>query len=171
MGRIFFFMLWMLAVATTGNGQELSRKERQVQKEEEIRQLIESQEFCFIARSVTPMAGPRIDLTSRYDLAVDSTRVEAWLPFFGRAYRAEYGGGEGGIKFKEEAEEIDIQYNKRKKIYRISMNVDTDKDNYRVLITAGLSGYADVNITSNNRQSVSYYGVIEPLEEEKELPE
>jgi len=168
MSRIFFLIAWMLAVTTLVNGQELSRKEQKAQKEQEIKQLIESQQFRFIARAVLPMSGPRIDLTSTYDLTVDSTMVEAWLPFFGRAYQAEYGGRDGGIKFKEEVEKIDVTYNKRKQIYQINMDVDTDKDNYRVRITAGLSGYGDVSINSNNRQSISYYGIIEPLEKKKE---
>ncbi|MEN6456010.1 MAG: DUF4251 domain-containing protein [Prolixibacteraceae bacterium] len=168
MSRIFFLVAWMLVAATVAGGQELSRKDQRDQKEQEIKQLIDSRQFRFVARAVLPMSGPRIDLTSTYDLELDSMMVEAWLPFFGRAYHVEYGGRDGGIKFKEEAEKIDVTYNKRKKIYQINMDVDTDKDNYRVRISAGLSGYADVSISSNNRQSISYYGIIEPLGKKKE---
>lgn len=167
MGKIFLLVAWMLTTAMAAGGQELTRKEQRDQKEQEIKQLIESRQFRFLARAVLPMSGPRIDLTSTYDLQLDSTTVEAWLPFFGRAYHVEYGGRDGGIKFKEEVEKIDVDYNKRKKLYRISMDVDTEKDNYRVHISAGLSGYADVSISSNNRQSISYYGIIEPLEEKE----
>lgn len=166
MHRIFFLTAWMLAIVTLVNGQELSRKEQRAQKEQEMKQLIDSHQFRFIARAVIPMSGPRIDLTSTYDLTLDSTMVEAWLPFFGRAYHVDYGGGDGGIKFKEEAEQMDIRYNKRKKMYQIDLKVDADKDNYQIRISAGLSGYADVSINSTNRQAVSYYGIIEPLEEE-----
>lgn len=167
MARIVILTVWMLAVAATASGQDLSRKERQAQKEQEIKERIDSLKFRFVARAVIPMAGPRIDLTSSYDLSVDSNMVEAWLPFFGRAYHVEYGGSDGGVKFKERADKIDVSYNKRKKLYAISMEVDTDKDNYRIRISAGLSGYADVQINSNNRQSVSYYGIIEPLKKDK----
>ena len=168
MSRIFLLVVWMLTLSILANGQELSRNEQRVQKEQEIKQLIDSRQFRFVARAVLPMSGPRIDLTSTYDLELDSTMVEAWLPFFGRAYHVEYGGRDGGIKFKEEAEKIDVTYNKRKKMYQINMAVDTEKDNYRVRISTGLSGYADVSISSNNRQSISYYGIIEPLKKKKE---
>lgn len=168
MSRIFVLIVWMLAFPTLVDAQELSRKEQRAQKEQEIKQLIDSRQFRFVARAVLPMSGPRIDLTSTYDLKLDSTMVDAWLPFFGRAYYVEYGGRDGGIKFKEEAEKIDVTYNKRKKIYQIKLDVDTDKDHYRLRISAGLSGYADVSISSNNRQSISYYGIIEPLREKKE---
>ncbi len=168
MSRIFFLVIWMLAVIPLASGQELSKKEQRAQKEQEMKQLIDSLQFRFIARSVIPMSGPRIDLTSVYDLEMDSSKVEAWLPFFGRAYHVEYGGRDGGIKFKGEAENLDVEYNKRKKIYQIRFEVDTDKDQFQVNISAGLSGYADVNISSTNRQAISYYGIIEPLEKKKE---
>lgn len=168
MRKMILVLSWMLAIASLVNGQELSRKEQKAQKEQEIKQLIESRQLRFIARAVIPMSGPRIDLTTTYDLTLDSVMVEAWLPFFGRAYHLEYGGRDGGIKFKEEAEKIEVEYNKRKKMYSINMEIDTDKDNYQVRISAGLSGYADVSINSNNRQSISYYGIIEPLEEKKD---
>ncbi|MGV8095642.1 MAG: DUF4251 domain-containing protein [Mangrovibacterium sp.] len=167
MKQIVFLIASILLAVTFAGAQNLTAKQRKAQKEQEIKQLIDSRQFRFIARAVIPMAGPRIDLTSTYDLTVDSMKVEAWLPFFGRAYRVEYGDREGGIKFKDEADTMDIKYNKRKKMYNIDFTVDTDKDNYQVRISAGLSGYADVSVNSNNRQSISYYGIIEPLESDK----
>lgn len=133
--------------------------------EKTIRQLIESKQFKFTARSVTPMSGATINLTSSYDLVVDSSEVEAWLPFYGRAYQSDYGSTEGGIKFKEEAKSYEIEVNEKKKMIELRIQVDTTKDTYKIYIHAGESGYASMNISSNRRQSVSYYGIIEGLEE------
>lgn len=168
MKRILFLIASILLVVSFAGAQELTAKQRREKKEQEIRQLIDSGQFRFVARSVIPMSGPRVDLTSVYDLKMDSTAVEAWLPFYGRAYHVEYGGRDGGMKFSGEAEDMDVQYNKRKKMYQINFTVDTDKDQYQVRISAGLSGYADVSINSNNRQAISYYGIIEPLEDDSE---
>ena len=131
----------------------------------QIQQIIESRQFRFTARSVTPMSGSTINLSSNYDLVVDSTEVEAWLPFYGRAYQSDYGSTEGGIKFKEEAKVLNIKKNEKKESYEINIEVDTTKDSYKIYIQAGNSGYASMNISSNRKQSVSYYGIIEPLEE------
>lgn len=134
------------------------------EKENEMRQLIESKQFKFTARSVTPLSGTPINLTSEYDLIVDSLKIEAWLPFYGRAYQTDYGSTEGGIKFKEVAKTMDVKLDKKKKIYNIRIEVDTPKDSYKIYIQAGSSGYANMNLNSYKKQSVSYYGIIEAID-------
>src|ERR1044071_8700908 len=42
---------------------------------------------------------PRKALSSEYDLRLLGDSVVAYLPYFGRAYAATYGSGDGGIKF------------------------------------------------------------------------
>ena len=144
-------------------GQSLAQDK--TDKEKEIIQSIEGRQFKFTARSVTPLSGSTVNLTSTYDLVVDSSHVEAWLPFYGRAYQSDYGSTEGGIKFKEEAKVFEIKRNEKKESYEIRIEVDTPKDSYKIVIQAGESGYASMNINSNRKQAVSYYGVIEPLDE------
>ncbi len=168
MKRIVILTGWMLLAVFLSGAQELTVKQRKAQKEQEMRELIGSRQFRFVARAVIPMSGPRVDLTSVYDLKMDSTSVEAWLPFYGRAYHVEYGGRDGGVKFRGEVKEMDVRYHQRKKIYQFIFRVDTDKDRYQVRLSAGLSGYADVSISSNNRQGISYYGIIEPLGKDHE---
>ena len=154
---LLFLFFWV------GVGYSSAQDEKN--KTDEIWQMIENRQFQFSARSVTPMSGGTINLTSEYDLMVDSSNVEAWLPYYGRAYQTDYGSTEGGIKFKEKAKVLDIQKNEKKKTYDIRIEVDTDKDSYKIFIQAGASGYASMNIISTRRQSVSYYGTIEPLDE------
>lgn len=134
-------------------------------KEKQIKQIIEGKHFKFTARSVTPLSGSSINLTSDYDLIVDSIHVEAWLPFYGRAYQTDYGSTEGGIKFKENAKVLEVKRNKKDDGYEIRIEVDTTNDSYKIFIRAGDGGYASMDILSNRKQSVSYYGVIEPLAE------
>lgn len=150
------------------DAQKLSKKERKEQKAAEVKELINSGEYVFVANSAMPMAGRRIDLTSNYDLKIKGNHVEAWLPYFGRAYSAPYGGGEGGIKFKEDVEDINVEFIEKKKSYTIDLEAKTDVDTYVMSLSVGLSGFATLNVVSNNRQSISYYGLIEAIEEDKE---
>ena len=138
------------------------KKQMKLEKENEMNELIESGNFKFIARSAHPMSGPSINLTSTYDLKIDNDTIEALLPFYGRVYRVDY-GGEGGIKFKELAETIDKQFNNRKKIYEYSATVKTNKDVYNIKLSAGLNGFGNLTVSSQNRQPISFYGIIEPL--------
>ncbi|HKJ40833.1 MAG TPA: DUF4251 domain-containing protein [Sunxiuqinia sp.] len=159
MKRIALLILLFLVAFGSSFAQEDKKKEDQ------IRQLIENEKFQFSARSVTPMSGGTINLTSEYDLVVDTTHVEAWLPYYGRAYQTDYGSTEGGIKFKERAKVLDVKKDDKKKTYEIRIEVDTDNDSYKIFIRAGYTGYASMDIISTRRQSVSYYGIIEPLNE------
>ncbi|MCW0483189.1 DUF4251 domain-containing protein [Gaoshiqia sediminis] len=168
MKRLIILLMVALVGVNVGYAQKLTARERKAQKEKEVTEWIENRQFRFVAQSVIPLAGPKIDLTSVYDLTVDSTWVESWLPFFGRAYHVDYGDTEGGIKFKEQAKSMEVRFNERKKTYQINLEVDTPKDNYKIQISAGVGGYAHVDVLSNNRQSVGYYGIIEALPEEDE---
>jgi len=158
---IFLFVLSMLGFTTMA---QLSRSEKRAVKEKEIRELIESRHYRFVANKALPMGGGSINLTSEYDLIVDSTRVKAYLPFFGVAYRADYGNTQGGIKFNSAANKYSCELNKKKGIYMISMEVKGEKDIYQLHLDAGVSAYATLSITSNDKQNISYYGVIEKIE-------
>ena len=139
--------------------------QKKTDKEQQIRKIIENKHFKFTARSVTPMSGSTINLTSEYDLIVDSTSIESWLPFYGRAYQTDYGSTEGGIKFKENAKVLEVKRNAKKDGYEVRIEVDTSNDSYKIFVRAGDSGYATMAIISNRKQSISYYGIIEPLKE------
>ncbi len=168
MKRILILLVIVLVGANFGYAQKMTAKQRKEQKEQQIKELIDNSRFSFVAQSVLPMSGPKIDLTSYYFLSVDSMMVESWLPFFGRAYHVEYGSTDGGIKFKEKADRVSIQYDEKKKLYHIYLDVTTEKESYKIHISAGIGGSASMGIISNNRQSVSYFGVIEPFPEKKE---
>lgn len=167
MKRILILLALVLVGTSFGNAQELTSKQRKEQKAQQIKELIENQRFQFIAQSVLPMSGSKVNLTSYYYLSVDGLNVVSELPFYGRAYYAEYGGQDGGIKFKEKVQKIDITYNERKERYDISMKVYAPKDTYEISLSTGLGGYASMSINSRNRQTVSYNGIIERLSEEK----
>ena len=161
----FMLFLCLLASILTVQGANRSDKNKiKLEKEKEMQELIESGSFRFIARSANPMSGPAINLTSTYDLKIDGDIIEAWLPFYGRAYHVKYGDREGGIKFKEQAEKSDLQFKSRKKTYEYIASVKTDGDMYELKLSAGLNGYGSLNINSRNRQSISFYGIIEALD-------
>lgn len=58
-----------------------TRKEKKAFKEKEIKELIDGGRYKFVARNALPMGGGSIDLTSEYDLVIDSTRIKSFLPF------------------------------------------------------------------------------------------
>lgn len=142
-----------------------AKKEKKAQKEQAVKNLIESKHYRFVARTAQPMSGGSINLTSEYDLVVDSTQIKSFLPFFGRAYSVDYGSTDGGIKFDNKADEYTSEWNAKKKTYHIAIRVKGKRDVYQISLDAGISGYANLHISSNDKQSISFYGTIEKIEE------
>ncbi|PTN07228.1 DUF4251 domain-containing protein [Mangrovibacterium marinum] len=152
--------LLFFAVLPGAAQQQQNKKEA---KAAEIAELVKSGDFIFIARSATPVAGSQIILTSIYTMSFHGDTVEAYLPYYGRAYQAPYEGTDGGIKFKEVVAEKQELTKKRKQLYVVSFDVSTARENYKVFLTVGSGGYADLQITPTHRQVISYYGHIEAL--------
>ena len=163
MRNILILLCLFTGMLTAQGANSSNKKQMKLEKEKEIRELIESGNFRFLANSANPMSGRSINLTSNYDLKIYNDTIETWLPFFGRAYSVDY-GGDGGIKFKEQAVTIDKKFNSRKKIYEYSIVVKTSQDKYTINLSTGLNGYGNLYVRSQNRQPISFYGTIEALD-------
>lgn len=161
MKTVKIFTIVAIFMAFTGF-QPGDKKEKRLQKEKEVYELIESGHFRFVANSAKSSLGNFDNLGTDYHLIFDSLKLTAYLPYYGRAYSASY-GGDGGVKFDLTAEKIEKVWNEKKKMYTIRIEVADSQDSYLIYLTTGLSGYADLKITFRNRQMISYYGVIEKV--------
>lgn len=144
------------------------RKLREKEKVAEIAKLIQEQNFRFLAQFAYPMGGGSIHLTSEYTLDLENNKVTSWLPFYGRAYHVEYGGRDGGIKFSEEARAIELTRGKRG-VQSFIMEVKAPKDIYRLNLSITPAGFATLDVSSNNRQSIRFSGIIVKLNQGKDL--
>ena len=147
--------------------QPSDRKQRKLEKEKQMIELIESGKFRFVANSARSSLGNFNNLGVNYDLVFDSLNLKAYLPYYGRAYSVPYNSDEGGVKFDLKADKITRGWNKRKKRFEIATEVSDSRDSYLIYLTASTSGYADLQINFRNRQMISYYGLIEHLQKEK----
>jgi len=165
MKAISLFILFSLFLGLTGF-QQGNKKEKKAKQQLEMAQLIDSGKFRFVARSANSELGYFNSLTSNYDLVFDSLQIKAFLPYYGRAYHAPY-GGDGGVKFDLQAEKINKEWNERKKLFYINTQLVDSQDSYSIYLTAGLNGFADLKINFRNRRWISYNGIIEKIEPDK----
>jgi hypothetical protein len=136
------------------------KAEKELQKQKEIQTLIDSKNFVFEAQKVIPQGGRLLNLDyNTYFLKFNEAKTTCDLPFFGRAFRVPFGGGDGGIKFEGIPE--DIQVKKGKKSYIIKAVVKGKDDVYNLFFTVFFNGGASLSVNSNNRASISYDGEIE----------
>jgi hypothetical protein len=162
MKKIVLLLLILVLVSSSLDAQETRharRKAREKAKIEEVRQLIGNRDLRFIAQTALPMGGSPIHLTSEYTLDIEADKVISFLPYFGIAYSAEYGGGEGGIKFSEIARKI--TWKESKKGFEIVLEVRSPKDLYIMHLSVQPTGYATLDVSSNNRQFINFSGIVE----------
>ena len=97
--KFTFIALIILFTSLISCGASQSAAEK-AKKAKQIDAQIENLDFRFIANHAYPIGYPSIPLTSEYDVTVMPDTIKAYLPFFGRAYRAPMNSSEGGIKFE-----------------------------------------------------------------------
>jgi len=154
----------------------------QTDKETTIK-VINAQHFIFNATSAMPLAnmdvnnilskmpggngGGLIQLSgSQYLLTVTKDSVEAYLPYYGRAYTATMNPDDSGIKFK--SKNFKYKADKKKKgSWLITINPKDTRDTQSMTLNVSENGYATLNVNSNNRQSISFNGYISEPKEKK----
>lgn len=159
----------MMSVFVTAFSQEVSRKaareKSRIEKQQQIDSLIHSKVFVFSATRALPLGGNSIDLTTNPNsVKFHPDEIESYMPFFGRAYSAEY-GGDGGIKFKAKPTEFNIVTMKGGKGFEINATVAVTRDYYKLTLHVSPEGSATLTINSNQKSAISYFGnIMKPVE-------
>jgi len=123
-----------------------------------VQKLVNSKHFAFKAQTVMPMTGGSRQLTTDYDVKLSGDSLVSYLPYFGRAYSVSY-GERGGIDFT--SIKFDYKIKSRKKGgWDITIKPKDAKDIQELNFIISENGRTSLQVTSNNRQPISYYGYI-----------
>ena len=169
MKRLLFLTFLIFAAYTFGNCQDLKNKsrkeiraERQAKKTEEIKKLLDNRTFVFKATHALPMGGGSIQLDYSFDAKIKNDTIHSYLPFYGVAYRVDYGAKNSGLNFTKKFENYKMEKNRNG--YLINFDVKNKMDFLNFTFHISEPGYATLNVISTNRQAISYYGYIEAPE-------
>jgi hypothetical protein len=156
---IFVFFATGILCWHSTHGQD-SKKEKDSINQAVVKNWIEAQHFTFVAQFAVPMNGRSRNLTSLYELVVKKDKVEASLPYFGKAYSVNIGDPGGGIQFKSADFDYDKKQNKNGG-WDISIKPkDVTQDSYRLNLLISTTGMASLQVSSNSRQSISFNGFL-----------
>jgi len=141
-----------------------SRKEREAAEIEKVKTLLESKNYVFQADYVIPQTGNSKSLTFGYDLTVSKDTVTAYLPYYGRVTLAPIDPTDGGVKFTSTSFSYKSTVDK-KGSYNIVItpnerNDRGSKDVRYIRLNVGATGYASLQVISNNRDPITYNGTI-----------
>lgn len=168
---IIIGMLLFAFVSVQGQEtKKMSRKERKAAREaklvEDTKTALESNSFVFSATQMIPTGGRSRTLTSEYEARIENDTITCYLPFFGRAHTATYGGTESPMDFTQPIEEYSFE--RVKKGYEIKFSVNNKSDRVNFFFQIANNGSTSLSVTSTNRSPISYYGNIENVSKEEE---
>lgn len=135
-----------------------SKQEKKEQREKEVKEWIDGKRFTIEVDRALPLRGRSVHLTSPYSLELRGDSVFSYLPYFGRAYSAPYGGG-NGMRFEEVMTDYTLSYGKKGKAI-LKFETRTDDDKYTFFIEIYPNGSATIQVNSVNKQSIGYQGEI-----------
>lgn len=115
--------------------------------------------FTFKAQTAWPLRGNVVQLTPGFDMKVLGDSINTYLPYFGRAYQANYNGNGGGISFTSTRFEYKLKESKSG--WELLIKPGDVKDIQQLIYTVSTNGYATLQVFSNTRQAISFYGIIE----------
>lgn len=129
-------------------------------QKEAIKNMIDQKTFIFEAQTVTPMKGGIRYLDPGYTLKVKPDTLISELPYFGRAYQAEYGATDGGLKATSYQYDYAVK-DRKNGGWDIVIKTRDLKDQLQLTITAFDDGTASLNVNSSNRQPISFRGFFQ----------
>jgi hypothetical protein len=155
--KILSLCLAVILLSGTVNAQ--SKEEKKAQKEAAMKALVESKNYQVTAQSVTPQGARTRQLTSEYTFKVAADSILSDLPYFGRAYSANLDPNSAGIQFNSK----DFEYTStpgKKGGWDVVIKPKDVTDVQRVNLSISGSGNCYIQVTSTNRQPISYNGYI-----------
>lgn len=159
---LMVLLLLMIGIPTLS---AQSKKEKKAQKKEAVKELIVSENYKIDVDRALPMQGKSVSLSSPYSLEIRNDSVFSHLPYYGRAYSIPYGGGSGLI-FKEAIKEYKMEMDNKGRA-RIQFTARIPEDNYDFRVTVYDNGSANIDVTMQNRQSISFTGEVDLVEKKK----
>jgi hypothetical protein len=171
MRLILFFSIFILT-ATPLMAQEedavyqLTRQERRAESYQRFKSLVETGSFQFVAVWGVPQVGSRIDLNGNNNyIRFQENEVDTFLQYFGRIYSGRLANsGNGGIVFQGGVEQWEVRYDEKKRRIDYRFNFRNSPESFEITLRITDGGGASVTVSSNQRDSMTFDGYIEPLE-------
>jgi hypothetical protein len=154
----------LMLLSACSSSSSTARSENKSAGFEQTAALIESGNYQFTVRSASPSGGRTFQITSIYVMKATDGTYEARLPYFGRAYSGAYGDG-GSVVFEGEPENLQITRKDGKNTISVKFNIKSDMEQYYVKLQVSGSGYGNLVVSSQKRQTISYYGLASALED------
>ncbi|HVM87707.1 MAG TPA: DUF4251 domain-containing protein [Puia sp.] len=139
----------------------IAQQADQKQQEEAVKALINAQQYTFVAQRAVPLSmPPRQLLNAVYLLKVSKDTVEAYLPYYGKTNAMPASVLDDGFSFKAGDFKYTLQ-ERKKGGWNIKIALKDAKDVTELHLTITPSGYATLQVTSTDKEFISYNGYVQ----------
>lgn len=130
-----------------------------------VQQQLDARKFEVEIAFMNPLGGPGRSVSgSGYSLTVEGDKINSHLPYQGTAYAVPYGGGKV-LTFEDDIDKYSESKGKDGSRV-IEITTDNDEDVVEFRLTVFENGRVDLQVSSRNRESISYNGQLNTSPEE-----
>ena len=161
MKRLLFSILLGSSVCAmlSGCASAEERAARAAEQAAKVTEALKARDYKIVVNRMYPMKGSSKSVSYGYSVEVRNDSLISYLPYFGGAYNVPYGGGKG-LNFSERIGSYrESQKNNGER--QIEINVTNEEDTYIYLIKVFSNGNSSIDVTSRQRDHISYSGELE----------
>ena len=163
---ILALIILIIGISLFGCGTTQTSVEKN-EKAELLNEHIKNLKFKFNATYAYPLNYKSIYLSPYYDVRVSPDTINAYLPYYGRAYRAPMDSNEGGIKFESTKFEYDVEKGKKQGNWLITIHTKDTSRPFTLHFDLWDNGTGRLDVQDPDRQSISFQGIVEPRKKAK----
>ena len=156
----------VLTVSSCGVLSNETREERALREAREAKMVdenLQSANFRIEIDRMYPVRGSSQHVTN-YSVTVKDGVLNSHLPYIGQAWRVPYGGGHA-LNFKADIGSYNV-VRTRDDGYEVRIYVKTDEDQHVYTLTVFNNGRASLDVQSQNRERISFSGMMDFYTEE-----
>lgn len=153
----FALLLSALVLHSCGTTQTTAEKEKLAA---DISSGVKIPDFTFKATYAYPTGYKSIYLSPYYDVKVSPDTVRAYLPYYGRAYRAPMNPNEGGYRFTSTDFNYRVQEGKKNGSWNVVVTIRDLNRPVTFSFDIWENGNAHLNINDTDRQPISFQGDV-----------
>ena len=126
------------------------------------KQLVDSKHYMFIPQSMTPQRSQTRQIDFGYDLRVTGDTANCYMPYLGRSFVSDYGSNDGAIRFNTSDFSYKVEEQK-KGGWTITVTPNNVRNVRRIVLRITKEGRTSAEVSSNNRDLITYNGYIQAL--------
>jgi hypothetical protein len=150
----------VIVSANSVYAQDSTKEQKEMQEEALIKSKTESRNYHFVANSMKPRSGSTRTIQG-YGILVHGDTLQVYLPYTGRAFSPYYGSSDDGT-FDLKLADFGYEATGTKKGgWEIAITPKNVRDISKLSLSVTKSGGVELYLSSNTKQSISYYGYIQ----------